>query len=750
MGINLPNGRYAALLLCCALLLPMFQLAAQAQKTMLIDKGEVLVWQDSLLEVEHLIIKGVFQFDDTQHTELRFRKLTIDGGSLIAGREQHPLKHELAFVFMGEQGRLEVINNGSLELFGSVSPHAEQQLSFSVGSGASGHIAIEKAGHIHLGGVAFSGLGTSEAYALTFGDVINPNSFLQGCYFEHSKNGDLKLFGGNLSVRRNQFASTQGPSIWSHGAPKAIPVFEENLIHNSSGPDSYAVVLQDHPQWFSSNRIVVENQTHGVKMYAGRSPLEHGVACSNWRFANNEIRNGSKGEQSGNVGLTITDLPCQGIFRSSGNQIDNFGIGAVFLSASILAEDYRFTDNRIGCIPGASYLNQSAFHWSKTRPNAATKALWVTDSLGVPAPKLTKIQIHNYGVGVQFEGKISERNYVEQLQFHNTRPLVITNMNAGSLIHDRDGSFLDGTVIPKTKHEGHYTMPAAHHHHGHAKRKGREGYLWYPVGSFYENEQSRQVEAVSGILLSPERTLGTLTIATGLGLTDPVHEHPGRFESVTMTNTLGASMSFQGRANRYQLELLGETDYGLTFGTEVPGFYDYGFEWEAPTGQSIYLKLPYPHPDPVAMRSFGNAIAAVDGRQALKESTESSFYWDKKNKMVHLKMVAQDHFEEMVIYSNRVRTEIDIEGQKVPLTIAMDPTGEQLIFEFRSPKEGSFSKLEVLDYYGNVVERPFQGIMRQKSQQVAIDIADYDFESSVYRFALTVDGQVHRGPLYPY
>ena len=160
--------------------------------------------------------------------------------------------------------------------------------------------------------------------------------------------------------------------------------------------------------------------------------------------------------------------------------------------------------------------------------------------------------------------------------------------------------------------------------------------------------------------------------------------------------------------------------------------------------------MPYPHKNPVSMRSFGNQLYAVASPAEVKKSDTSTFFWDEENQMVYLKMVAQNHFEEMVIYSSDVLTEIQLQGKKVPLTIRSDKTKNTLSFAYSIPIENSYSKLEVLDYYGNVVEKVFEGNLGPDLNTFNIDLNHYDFKNKVYRYALTVNETVHRGPLHVY
>ncbi|MEM8929430.1 MAG: hypothetical protein AAGC45_14630, partial [Bacteroidota bacterium] len=377
--------------------------------------------------------------------------------------------------------------------------------------------------------------------------------------------------------------------------------------------------------------------------------------------------------------------------------------------------------------------------------------IWVTDRYGKSAPKVSKVKIVNYGIGFHFEGLVSDANYFKEVSYNNTHPIMAAALAQQSVIHDVDGSLLRHKKEPtrqKVKMHGNHGGHAGHMARIHNQKP--TGYIIYPGSSFLRHSKSGIIAASENLFYSKRENTGTLTIATGMGLTDPVHEHEGVFNGMGVYPKTGTPKYLKGKSNKYSLEVIADEMYTLDFGSPGISFFDFGFEWEAPSKKSIYLKIPYPHNRPVAMRSFGNQLFSVKDYPSLKKSPLSAFYWDKQNQEVTLKMVAQDNFEEMVIYSSDILTEITIDGEHVPLKMRSTKEKDRLLFEYEVPKANSYSKFEVLDYYGNVVEKPFEGTVQGSKNILEIALDRYDFKTKVYRFALTVGNQVHRGPIHPY
>ena len=72
-----------------------------------------------------------------------------------------------------------------------------------------------------------------------------------------------------------------------------------------------------------------------------------------------------------------------------------------------------------------------------------------------------------------------------------------------------------------------------------AKRPTDLGKIIYTKNSFLKHDNSRATVSDPNLLFSKRDELGMLTIATGMGLTDPVHEHDGMFEGIVCRNSAG-------------------------------------------------------------------------------------------------------------------------------------------------------------------------------------------------------------------
>ncbi|MEM8507301.1 MAG: G8 domain-containing protein [Bacteroidota bacterium] len=737
----------------------------QQQNNLIVEKGEELLIRDNL-QIDRMVIRGTVTIMDQQDLTLRFSSLLLDGGQLIAGTPSKPFKHQLSLILDATIGAIRVQNGGRLVLTGAATsalklkkPVASEKLDsvktyrnirLEVLKGKSGYITSTENSTIQASGVAIDGFGTSAHAAIGIYDLSTANSYLKQSMVCNSKNIDLRLTNSTMVVENNSFLSTSYTSIKSFGGTNhTFPRFRKNSIINTAGKDSFAIVLENLNQEFTENKVFVQKRTNGISVLHRSEKKGTGFnKRANFTFDNNRIINLSSSDTTATIGLSIQDLQSKSLIKSTANHIQNFGIGAHVHSGNIMLSNYSFLNNRIGCIPGTAYIEKSSFRRETGKVKNGSKALWITDRFGKSAPKMSSISIQNHGQGLCFDGLVSAPNYFEAFHFEGTDPLAFSDIAPRSVIHDKDGSLLR---IPNKTSSHHRMHGSSHHGHHMAKVTNiPQGYILYPSYSFLRYPNDKPLPNVGDMHYAPRNIVGTLTVATGMGLTDPVHEHHGQFDGVTLINSLGDSRTIKQKNNAIEVDLMADECYQLDFGEQPLPFFDFGFEWEAPSQKSIYIKMPYPHDTPVAMRSFGNQLFSVQDMDALKSSNVSTYYWDKSNKMVYLKMIAQDNFEEMVIYSSAIRTEITIDGIQVPLSMQRNENKDTLVFEYTVPKANSYSKFEVLDYYGNVVEKPFEGTIKGSKNTLEIALGDYDFKTKVYRYALIVGNQVHRGPIYPY
>ena len=740
---------------------------AQSGNTLVVEKGQTLELNTSL-EVDSLVVKGQVKILDSKDISLRFSNLIIDGGAFMAGSSGVPFQHRLLLMITSKKGAIEVINGGSISLYGTFdssntantveyqdAPLSNSSLHNIILTSElehSGYLSIAQGGATAVSGVWFDGLGTASHPAVTVENQAYANGFLKHCLFTSSNNTDLRLYKSNLTIEKNVLNSKNGTSIQSISGMDILTKFDNNTIYNTSDHGTYAIVLQGLAHTFEHNHIAVTSNTNGVGVFAIEE--QQGlIQQTKLKVNHNHITNASENPKE-SIGLSVANFGSKQLVESKGNTIKGFGIGAILKEPNFFMSHYRFLHNTIGCIPGSAYLESSSFLGSPKVAGATRKALWIMDKFGKSSPKIKDIIIADHGVGFHFEGRVSDGNRFKGIQYKNTQPLSYSNLDHQSIIHDVDGSLLGQE---KENSQEKVPMKALHDDHGQhshhmlaAERKGKQGHILYPKASFFKNSTSLPALDLENLLYSKRENLGTLTIATGMGLTDPVHEHNGVFEGIVFQNSAGDSTILKGKNNQYTLDVIADEFYELKFSQTVLPFFDLGFEWEAPTGKSILLKVPYPHNHPVGLRSFGNLLPAVGSMHLLGKSKTSTFYWDEGNRIVYLKMVAQENFEEMVIYSNAVLTEINIDGKKVPIRIQSDAEKKKVVFEYILPNEKSHSKLEVLDYYGNVVELLYEGRLNKGTNTVSIDLKNYNFKNNVYRYALTVDNVVHRGPVHPY
>ena len=739
---------------------------AQETKTLLIEKGQEYVLNNGHLEVDTLIVRGVFKVADTKDVSLKFKHMVIEGGEFQAGTKAAPFKHRLLLMMASKESAITIINEGNFSLFGTssliakpavdgfekdpVSDINQQNIILTSELDFSGNLSINNGGSISISGVLFDGLGTELQPAVAIENQSNTNAFLKNCRFTASNNLDVQLLESNFIIEKNVLVSKSGSSICSKNSGKPTStIIRNNTIYNTSNKGTFAVVLKGFAHTFTNNHVEVEAHSHGVGIFENEEKIE-ATDGRKLNLHHNKITNTTE-HQHQSIGLSIGNCSSKKLITSTGNTIQGFETGAIFRASNFVASDYHFKHNKTGCVPGTAYLEDCLFEANLQISEATNRAFWVTDTYSKSAPKIKNIKIIDHKVGFHFEGVISKANFFKQIQYENTNPISYSNLHKASVIHDADGTLIgqkrEVALHKNSKHRNHQ-------HHSHHPRKTENqdgaGHILYATNSFFKNDASNPVSNTNGLLYSKRANLGTLTIATGMGLTDPVHEHDGVFNGISCRNKVGGVKHLNGISNKYVLEVIAEEWYELDFGEQTLPFFDLGFEWEAPSGKSAFLKVPYPHSNPIGLRSFGNLLAAVGSMDALKESNTSTYYWDKDKELVFLKMVAQENFEEMVIYSSSVLTEITVDGDKVPIAIKADKKRNDVTFKYVLPNLQSYSKLEVLDYYGNVVELLYDGHLKKETNIVSINLENYDFQNNVYRYALTVDEVVHRGPVHPY
>ncbi len=738
---------------------------SQKNKVLVIEKGEEFVLGKKNLIAGKLIVKGDFRVSEKNDCHVQLSELVIDGGTFRVGTTKEAYHKNLTITIA--KG-INVKNGGSIRVHGSTKNNsnlrdygtmdslgpntADTNIKFMAGNENPASFYAENAGELTISGAAFIGLGSSNNPAVHIVGTTLKSNFLRNCVFQKSGGIDLQLDNTAMVIENNLFLSYNGTSVHCSGSRYgANNIFRDNTIHNHSDKDIFAVVFNNPYQTFINNKVFVNGKASGIgflsRSYVG--PGKKMTKNTDFVFDGNSVINYSHTDKTATkIGVLIEDFSDMKIWKTSRNSINGFDIGAKLKKNNLLISDYRFINNVIGCIPGAAYIQDSSFEFIKKEPKVNSQALLISSAYGKAAPKINGVKIKNYSTGIHFKGKISSDNYFETIDFENTNTLSFEKLHKESIINDKDGSLIhkkDGQEAAHHHQMGH-AMP--HGHHGPAKTT--KGYLLYTKESFLFTANSTPIHTGhDSIYSTTQANIGSLTISTGFGLSDPVHEHDGQLNTISLYHPFKANrLTKRKPANRHRFLLAANETYELELGKEEMQFYDIGLEWEAASNKPILIKVPYQHNSVAAIRSFGSLIPSSDNLHALHQKNISSYFWNQEEQMVYLKLVPQKNLEELVVYSPSVLTEIKVGHGKVPVSIRTDVNKNTIVFNYQVPN-GLPSKLELLDYYGNTVETLFEGYSQPKNE-VYIDLKKYDVKNSVFRYALTVDEKVHRGPIHAY
>ncbi|MEO0528579.1 MAG: hypothetical protein AAFZ89_15205, partial [Bacteroidota bacterium] len=459
------------------------------------------------------------------------------------------------------------------------------------------------------------------------------------------------------------------------------------------------------------------------------------------------------------IGIFIDNFDHTGIWRTKQNKVSHFDTGVINKSKNITLDKYILENNTIGLVPGPAYINNSSIILTPYHGRQQSKAVWVTDTFSKSKPKITNLSIKNYPIGIAFEGKIGADNYFKKITYDAVEhPVQFSDLEENSYVFDKDNTLV-GESITASK-------SVMTHHHGHSKMSKDmdmdmgdmdhgtdhtpKGSYLVSSDSFWKINGSVPLKENAGISKIPASQFGELTISTGFGLDDPVHEHWESFNFLSLVNTQTQKrIRLEGAKNRETFMASGNAAYELAY--ELPeNVYDISLEWDAPKDSWIVINVPYKHDKVYALRSFGKLIAASPSKEALLKTNETSYFINASKGMVTVKLYNTTNHNELVLYSSEVLVEIAFEGKKVPLTMKTDVQKNEVIISYHIPDLSLNSNLILTDGYGNPMETLFNGISESNTVTATIDMNKYDLGNTIFLYFLTIDGQKHKGPVYAY
>ena len=240
--------------------------------------------------------------------------------------------------------------------------------------------------------------------------------------------------------------------------------------------------------------------------------------------------------------------------------------------------------------------------------------------------------------------------------------------------------------------EGHAPAGGRAHHHA---RPPDATVVYLPAAHPLAGHERAGARSDTGWVRVPATQLGTLTIATGRGLSDPVSEHGLGFrelrlarggEELAPRDQTPQSAHFSLRAGPgYQLRATHDGDAA-----------DRSFAWSG--SAPLTLELEGGHGDLVFAKSMGAELPDLPDEEALAASVVTAVHRDRRTGRVLLRLVPQADQVEVVCYARRQRARLA--GGEVRIEVADSPDG--LLVKAVTPREfhGEALTLTVADAMG--------------------------------------------------
>ncbi len=765
-------GALNTVLLLSLLCLPLFGLSQRTiplskeelepNGTYVIPSGKTRTLTSDTPRIERLLIQGTLVVNDTEDVALHVGQMHLEGGTLRAGDTDHPFQHRFS-ISLGAQKKggssfLKVSKGGRVLLHGihtdipnTLKDTTDIKQTISIGvenEQQEAAILIESAATIQISGVHLQGLGSQDTPAISWHGKTAGPAHISHSIFSGSKHTDLYLDKTEVLIENNLFISRNGSSITC--SPSGIGInnrIVRNTIYNTNNKGKFALRLLNPYQYVSNNTLYVKGNSNGIGILSPK-----GYESFKWKkdpklfnLLENHIESLSEKPSSSTVGLRIDAFEHTGIWRSHRNTITNFHLGLITKSKNTIIDGYVLENNLIGIIPGVSYIQNC--HLTNEQEHPESIGIWATNEDIGSAPKILNINIANYPTGFQIENHVAQPNYFEKITYENvTTPLKFKNLSSESVLYDKDRS-LSQIPLPKTDLEPEPVI--AGHHHGSKKGKHKGLYIFHSTSAL-NTKESTPLSSDAMIFTAPVANFGTLTIATGFGLEDPVHEHYQQLNTVLLkhseTNRIWAK---EEALDTEAFFLPANGIYEFEYQQSNAPLYDLSFEWEAPEDSWIIIKFKYPYPTIKGLRSFGSLIQPTTSMHGLMHQNETSYYFEPSSETVFAKIYNHSNRDELVIYSSDILTEIKVNGKKVPLSIYSDIKNDKIIIAYNLPTTAT-STLVLTDQYGNTLETLHDGTSDAGKVSKEFSLRKHDVRTGVYLYFLTVGEQTHKGPVYAY
>ena len=289
---------------------------------------------------------------------------------------------------------------------------------------------------------------------------------------------------------------------------------------------------------------------------------------------------------------------------------------------------------------------------------------------------------------------------------HLTPVSLASTVTEGSL-------YADAPLVaaaPTTAHDAH-----AHHHHQyhppgksepdahahHHTRPTSKAVIVVPSADLRVSQSCTPLTSTDGWTVCPLASTGRLTIATGHGLSDPIHEHTKPLGSVRIDAGGEHSISaVQSAVQESFAELAGAKSYQLAL-PEIANYHDVYLGWESTA--PVRLRLVYPHDQPVVMRALGSVLPVVESPLAVDTASRSCYHVDAHTGAITLALVPDGGPEEVIIYSRDVPVPaIFSETQPVRLVQPVGSSAEAYAVRL----EGGEADVSITDMFGASIAAP--------------------------------------------
>lgn len=740
------------------------RLFPQTYRELNIEEGRVYELKKSTAKFDKITVRGTLKVLDKGKIRIETGLVVVDGGTLIIGTNESPLRSELTMSFRnvnGWEAGIEVLNKGTLYINGlsKRKDSSDRTIQFkSVGRNAGASIRIEDADTIQINKVRFEKLGSVSKPVLHWKG--NPQEgFVKNSLFHRNHGVAILLENTSIVLKGNRIETLNSNAIVCKNEEAGTGNhIVNNTIFTESSDSLFSVVADNPYQQINHNTLFLGGEASGIQIVPNQKdakrtfkvrPRDFSLDGNHIQISNQSRNNLLSSER---VGILLGDFNQRAILKVTNNKVSNLPIGAIVIGQNYLIDGFHSRNNTIGIYPGKAYLSNGSF--KRDAKTKGTRAIVADTRFEATAPKISNLHIENYDLGIHFEGTIGPSNYIEKLTFVNTNPVSFKSLSADSYVLDRDGSLLVHKESKNSKDTAVHQHPKHHNmdHMGHQLKKSNleKRTLFYPENSMLVSKKSEHVSDNKNVFYSKEQLSGVLTISTGFGLSDPVHEHNRSFKSLQIEHSETRNLrKVEKNSIQEDFYLAANNNYNINYIGAGGPLYDIGFEWDAPSDTWVVVTLPYPYKNPVALRSFGALITASKSLHELHNASYTTYFIDPEKKSATLKLYNKQNIEEFVLYSRSILTEITLNNKKVPIELSTDWNKNKVNISFRTPKNVQ-SRLDILDYYGNVVATLFDGVTKNELTTSTLDIKQFDVQQKIFRYSLTVDGKNHKGPIYAY